>query len=68
MSSMKERIIESIVSDFKDIKEFEEGKGLRKECSLLAKRILSAKKLCADDLDLLAKLDVVEKDILKLLG
>lgn len=68
MSSMKERIIESIASDFKDIREFEEGKGLRKECSLLAKRIDSAKKLCIDDLDLLNKLELVQKDIDKLLG
>lgn len=68
MSSMKERIIESISSDFKDIKEFEEGKALRKECSLLTKRIDSAKKLCKDDLDLLSKLELVQKDIDKLLG
>lgn len=67
MSSLQERIIESIESDLKNIKEFEEGKTLRKECSLLTKRVESAKKLCSEDSELTIRLVQIERDISELL-
>jgi hypothetical protein len=60
MSSLQERLIESMVKDFEDIKEFEEGKGLRKESALLLKRIISAKELLSGNKDLLTILEDLE--------
>ena len=49
MASLQDRIIESMIKDLENLKDFEQGKLLRKECSLLLKRIESAKKLFLDE-------------------
>jgi hypothetical protein len=50
-----------MTKDLENIKEFDNGKVLRKECSLLLKRIESAKKLFSEDLVLSSKLLEIEK-------
>lgn len=67
MNNLQFRLIEGIESDFNNIKEFEEGKSLRKECSLLLKRMESAKKLCLENNELSSKLISIEKKITELL-
>ena len=61
MSNLKQRIIESILKDFENIKEFDSGKTLRKERSLLLKRVESAKKLFIDDLQISNELLEIER-------
>lgn len=53
MSSFKERIVETIASDLEKIKALDNPKMIRKECSMLLKRIEDAKKLLCDDKTLL---------------
>ena len=60
MASLKDTIIESMIKDLENIKDFENGKALRKECSLLLKRIESAKKLFEDDQEATSKLNEIE--------
>ena len=60
MSSLQEVLVESMLKDFENIKQFEIGKSLRKEYSLLSKRIESAKKLLANDNNLLLKVEQLE--------
>jgi hypothetical protein len=60
MTSLQDRLIESMIKDLENIKNFDEGKTLRKECSLLLKRIESAKKLFIDDKILTSKLLDIE--------
>ena len=60
MANLKETIVESMIKDLANIKDFEEGKNLRKECSLLLKRIESAKKLFVDDYEMISKLNEIE--------
>jgi hypothetical protein len=60
MASLKDTLIESMIKDLENIKDFEDGKSLRKECSLLLKRVESAKKLFADDKDQITKLLEIE--------
>lgn len=60
MTSLQDRIIESMIKDLENLKDFEQGKLLRKECSLLLKRIESAKKLFLDDKGLTSKLLEIE--------
>jgi hypothetical protein len=60
MASLQDRIIESMIKDLENLKDFEQGKLLRKECSLLLKRIESAKKLFLDDKELTSKLLEIE--------
>lgn len=66
MSNLQERLIESMLKDLQNIEEFDQGKILRKECSLLLKRVESAKKLFADDPTLLTKLDEIKYKVEKL--
>lgn len=66
MSNLQERLIESMLKDIQNIEEFDQGKILRKECSLLLKRVESAKKLFADDPALVIKLDEIEHKVQEL--
>ena len=68
MASLQDRLIESMLKDLKNIEDFDEGKTLRKECSLLLKRIESAKKLFTDDKALTTKLLEIELKVQKLKG
>jgi hypothetical protein len=63
MSNLQERLIESMIKDLENIKRFDEGKILRKECSLLIKRVESAKKLFSAEDELLSKLQKIELEI-----
>ena len=53
MSSLKERIFETIASDLEKIKSLDSPKMIRKECNMLLKRIEDAKKLFTDEPKLL---------------
>lgn len=66
MASLKEIVIESMIKDLENIRNFESGKNLRKECSLLLKRIESAKKIFSDDKQNTSKLLEIEMNINKL--
>jgi hypothetical protein len=60
MTTMQDRLIESMIKDFNSINEFEDGKSLRKDCSLLIKRIESAKQLLSDNAILVSQLKDLE--------
>ena len=63
MSNLQDRLIESMIKDLENIKNFDQGKILRKECALLMKRVESAKKLFSDDNDLISLLQKIELEI-----
>tara|TARA_R110000868_G_scaffold117600_11_gene312369 strand:+ start:32877 stop:33089 length:213 start_codon:yes stop_codon:yes gene_type:complete len=63
MASFQERLIETIMSDFENIKSLGPGKVQRNECNLLLKRIESAKKLFLDDQDSSARLEKIERSV-----
>jgi len=63
MASFQERILETIQTDFEQIKKMPADKNQRNECNILLKRIESAKKLCLADASLTAKLVDIEKKI-----
>ncbi len=66
MASLQERLVETMAKDYENIKEYDEGKVLRKERSLLLKRIESAKKLFFEDQQLAIKLTEIENKTLEL--
>ena len=66
MASLKKVLLESMVKDFENIKNFEKGKIQKKECSLLLKRIESAKKLLLDDKEITSSLLEIELKALEL--
>ena len=63
MASFQERIIETIITDFEQIKTMPADKNQRNECNILLKRIESAKKLFSADSQLSSKLVDIEKKI-----
>jgi hypothetical protein len=66
MATLQERLIETMAKDYENIKEFDDGKTLRKERSLLLKRIESAKKLFFTDKNLAGQLIEIENKTLAL--
>ena len=66
MGSFQDKLIETMIKDFKDIQDFEKGKILRKECSLLLKRIQSTRKLISSNTKLIYQLDKLEAEVLAL--
>ena len=63
--SFQERIIDTIANDFELIKSFDNAKEIRKECSLLLKRVESAKKLFVENQLILQRLADIERQIEK---
>lgn len=68
MANLQERLIESMIKDLKNIEDFEDGRALRKECSLLLKRVESAKKLFSENAELNSRLLEIELKIRVLKG
>ncbi len=66
MANLQERLIESMLKDLENIQDFDHGKILRKECSLLQKRIDSARKLFSGDETILKKLQDIELKVREL--
>jgi hypothetical protein len=70
MASLLEKMFESIESDLKDLitvsKSCDENKVIRKECSLLLKRLESAKKVSGDNSFLLNRISSLENQISQL--
>ena len=60
MASLQETVMESMIKDLENIGSLEDRKLVRKECSLLLKRIESAKKLFLDNKDLISQLLEIE--------
>jgi len=63
MASFQEILVRGIIKDFKNIQEMTENKTLRKECSLLIKRVKSAKLLLSKKKEDVDKLEKLEKEI-----
>lgn len=63
MTSLKDKLLETIIKDFESLKENKHHKTLRKECSLLLKRIESARKLFSQDKALHLKINGIENEI-----
>ena len=63
MASFQQRIIETILTDFDQIKTMPADKNQRNECNILLKRIESAKKLFLADSEMTSKLLEIEKKI-----
>ncbi len=63
MASFQERIIETILTDFEQIKTMPADKKQRNECNLLLKRLESAKKLFLDDRETSLRLLDIENRI-----
>jgi hypothetical protein len=63
MSSFKEKLIATLKKDLLEVKELENPKLIRKEISLISKRIVSAKKLLSDDVQALNELTSLEKEL-----
>ena len=66
MSNFQERLIESMIKDFEEVKSLEDSKAIRKECALLIKRVESARKLLSSDDALTSQLEDIESKVLSL--
>jgi len=65
MSTLQEKLIETIEKDFAEVKEIIEEKQKRKQTSMLLVRIKSAKKVLAGNDEMLKRINKLEKDISK---
>ncbi|MFT6633246.1 MAG: hypothetical protein ACJAS4_003216 [Bacteriovoracaceae bacterium] len=65
MSTLQEKLIETIEKDFAEVKELTEEKQKRKQTSMLLVRIKSAKKVLAGNDEMLKRINKLEKDISK---
>jgi hypothetical protein len=65
MSTLQEKLIETIEKDFAEVKELTEEKQKRKQTSMLLVRIKSAKKVLAGNDEMLKRINKLETDISK---
>ncbi len=66
MGSLQDRLLESLIKDIENLENITEPKILRKELSLLASRVESAKKLFSEDEQKMVRVCKIEEELIKL--